>query len=122
MGCKNPPCHSRTSWRFNCNYNSQDVQGGCAPEDVAGTALSYIYCCGFISNKLGLHARAAALFVQVANRFTADIFVKKNAQEVNGKSIMGVMMLAAACGSKIVINAKGRAAKDAIAGLEALIE
>ena len=84
--------------------------------------ISYAKKTFTINNKLGLHARAAALFVQVANRFTADIFVKKNAQEVNGKSIMGVMMLAAACGSKIMVNAKGRDAKDAIAALGALIE
>ncbi|MEK7689378.1 MAG: HPr family phosphocarrier protein, partial [Deltaproteobacteria bacterium] len=56
---------------------------------------SYIKKTFTIGNKLGLHARAAAQFVQAANKFGADIFVEKNGQEVNGKSIMGVMMLAA---------------------------
>ena len=73
-------------------------------------------------NKLGLHARAAAQFVEAANKFGADIFVEKDGQEVNGKSIMGVMMLAAGCGSKIIIKANGVDAKDAIAVLQALID
>lgn len=75
-----------------------------------------------IENKLGLHARAAAQFVQAANKFAADIFVEKDGQEVNGKSIMGVMMLAAACGTRITIKAKGDDAKAAIVALQALIE
>ena len=83
---------------------------------------SYIKKTFTIGNKLGLHARAAAQFVQAANKFGADIFVEKNGQEVNGKSIMGVMMLAAGCGSKIIIKANGVDAKDAIAVLQALID
>lgn len=75
-----------------------------------------------IENKLGLHARAAAQFVQAANKFSADIFVEKDGQEVNGKSIMGVMMLAAACGSKVVVKAKGADAKEAMRALQTLIE
>lgn len=82
---------------------------------------SYIKKTFTIVNKLGLHARAAAQFVSAANKFGADIFVEKDGQEVNGKSIMGVMMLAAGCGSKIVIKANGVDAKDAIAVLQALI-
>ncbi|MCB1770418.1 MAG: HPr family phosphocarrier protein, partial [Candidatus Competibacteraceae bacterium] len=53
-----------------------------------------------IINKLGLHARAAAKFVTLASRFDADIRLLRNGREVNGKSIMGVMMLAAACGTR----------------------
>lgn len=83
---------------------------------------SYIKKTFTIVNKLGLHARAAAQFVEAANKFGADIFVEKDGQEVNGKSIMGVMMLAAGCGSKIVIKANGVDAKDAIAVLQALID
>ncbi|HBR16696.1 MAG: hypothetical protein A3G39_09435 [Deltaproteobacteria bacterium RIFCSPLOWO2_12_FULL_43_16] len=75
-----------------------------------------------IKNKLGLHARAAAQFVQAANKFNADIFVEKDGQEVSGKSIMGIMMLAAACGSKVIVTAKGADAKEAIQTLQALIE
>lgn len=75
-----------------------------------------------IENKLGLHARAAAQFVQAANKFAADIFVEKDGQEVNGKSIMGVMMLAAACGSKVIVKAKGADAKEAIQTLQTLIQ
>lgn len=82
---------------------------------------SYIKKAFTIENKLGLHARAAAQFVQAANRFSADIFVEKDGQEVNGKSIMGVMMLAAACGSKIIVKARGEDAKEAIAAIGALI-
>ena len=82
---------------------------------------SYIKMTFTISNKLGLHARAAAQFVQAANKFGADIFVEKDGQEVSGKSIMGIMMLAAACGNQIVIKAKGEDAKEAIAVLGALI-
>lgn len=75
-----------------------------------------------IKNKLGLHARAAAQFVQAANKFNADIFVEKDGQEVSGKSIMGIMMLAAACGSKVIVTAKGVDAKEAMQTLQALIE
>ena len=83
---------------------------------------SYIKKTFTIVNKLGLHARAAAQFVEAANKFGADIFVEKDGQEGNGKSIMGVMMLAAGRGSKIVIKANGVDAKDAIAVLQVLID
>jgi len=75
-----------------------------------------------IKNKLGLHARAAALFVQAASRFDADIFVAKNGQEVNGKSIMGILILAAAQGSEIVVRADGTDADGALLTLGSLIE
>jgi len=83
---------------------------------------SYIRKTFTIVNKLGLHARAAAQFVQLANKFAADIFVEKDGQEVSGKSIMGIMMLAAACGTQIIVKAKGQDAQEAILALQTLIE
>jgi len=74
-----------------------------------------------VRNKLGLHARPAALFVQIANKYDAEISVKKGRQLVNGKSIMGIMMLAASRGSKICIIAKGDDAQEAVADLERLV-
>lgn len=74
-----------------------------------------------VKNKLGLHARPASLFVQIANKYDAEISVKKGGQIVNGKSIMGIMMLAAAKGSKIHIIAKGEDAQKAIDELEKLV-
>lgn len=74
-----------------------------------------------VKNKLGLHARPAALFVQIANKYDAQISVKKGKQLVNGKSIMGLMMLAATRGSKIQIIAKGDDAQEAIEELEKLV-
>jgi phosphocarrier protein len=74
-----------------------------------------------IVNKLGLHARAAAKFVTLASSFASDIRVSRNGQEVNGKSIMGVMMLAASKGSEITLVADGEDESDAIAGLAELI-
>jgi phosphotransferase system HPr (HPr) family protein len=73
-----------------------------------------------ILNKLGIHARPAAQFVKTANRFQSDIFVEKDGEEVDGKSIMGLMMLAAGHGSVISVTADGvdaDAALDAIADL-----
>jgi phosphocarrier protein len=60
-----------------------------------------------IVNKLGLHARPAALFVKTAGKFKSEVWVRKDDLEVNGKSIMGVMMLAAECGSDIVLRIEG---------------
>jgi len=74
-----------------------------------------------IQNKLGLHARASSFFVQEANRFEAEIFVKKDGEEVNGKSILGVLMLAAPKGAEITLRAEGADAADAIDALGALI-
>ncbi len=70
-----------------------------------------------IPNKLGLHARAASLFVQLANRYESDIYVSRNGQEVNGKSIMGILILAAAKGSVITLKISGA---DATAAMESL--
>jgi phosphocarrier protein HPr len=75
-----------------------------------------------VSNKLGIHARPAALFVKTANRFTCDIFVEKDGEKVNGKSIMGLMMLAAGPGSRLTIHALGQDASQALAELETLIK
>jgi phosphotransferase system HPr (HPr) family protein len=74
-----------------------------------------------ISNKQGLHARPAALFVQMANKFDSSITVSKEDQEVNGKSIMGILMLAAEKDSEILITAEGDDAKEAIEALEELL-
>jgi phosphocarrier protein HPr len=75
-----------------------------------------------IINKLGLHARAAAKFVTVAARFGADIKVCRDGREVNGKSIMGVMMLAAARGAHLELWAAGEDAEQALDSLETLIQ
>ena len=74
-----------------------------------------------VSNKLGVHARPAAMFVKIANRFTCNIFVEKDGEKVNGKSIMGLMMLAAGPGSKLTVHAEGHDASAAIADLELLM-
>ncbi|MGD8557613.1 MAG: HPr family phosphocarrier protein [Chromatiales bacterium] len=74
-----------------------------------------------IINKLGLHARAASKFVTVANRYNAEIHVRKDSQRVNAKSIMGVMMLAASQGTGIRIEAEGEDAEAAIDALEELV-
>jgi phosphotransferase system HPr (HPr) family protein len=74
-----------------------------------------------VKNKQGLHARPAAVFVQIANKFDARITVKRNNEEVNGKSIMGILMLGAEKGSLITIEAEGNDAELAIFELERLI-
>jgi len=74
-----------------------------------------------IINKLGLHARAAAKFVQTVNQFESEVGVCKDGKEVNGKSIMGLMMLAAAAGTRLVITAKGREAEALLDALEDLM-
>jgi len=75
-----------------------------------------------VLNKLGIHARPAAMFVKTANRFACDIFVEKDGEKINGKSIMGLMMLAAGPGSKLTIHAIGADAPAAIAEIEALVK
>ena len=74
-----------------------------------------------IVNKYGLHARPAAEFVKVAARFTSGVMVRKDGMEVNGKSIMGMMMLAAEQGSQLTIICDGEDAAQALDALEALI-
>lgn len=75
-----------------------------------------------IKNKLGLHARAAAQLVQTANRFHADVTVEKEGQQVNGKSIMGILMLAAPRGSRITVEVNGEDAAGAMEAIGRLIE
>ena len=74
-----------------------------------------------IINKLGLHARASAKLTQTANQFTSEVWVSRNGRRVNAKSIMGVMMLAAAKGAVIELETKGEDEAEAMAALEALI-
>ena len=74
-----------------------------------------------VTNKLGVHARPAAMFVKTANRFECDVFVIKDQEKVNGKSIMGLMMLAAGPGSKLTLQACGPGATEALKELEDLL-
>lgn len=74
-----------------------------------------------VKNKQGLHARPAALFVQVANRYDATIKVLKDDQVVNGKSIMGILMLAAERDSEVIIVAEGNDSEEAIRELENIL-
>ena len=74
-----------------------------------------------IINKLGLHARASAKLTQTAGQFDSDVWLSRNGRRVNAKSIMGVMMLAAAKGSRVVIETHGRDECEAMRALEALI-
>jgi len=75
-----------------------------------------------VSNKLGVHARPAAMFVKVANRFECDIYVEKDGETVNGKSIMGLMMLAAGPGCRLRVRASGTDAVQALGEIEALLK
>lgn len=74
-----------------------------------------------VKNKQGLHARPAALFVQIANKFDSRIIVRRNKEEVNGKSIMGILMLGAEKGSSITIEADGEDANLAMLELEKIV-
>jgi len=74
-----------------------------------------------VVNKLGIHARPAAVFAKTANKFKADVFVEKDGETINAKSIMGLMMLAAGPGSKLLIVANGPDAEDAVKAIEELI-
>jgi len=75
-----------------------------------------------VTNKLGIHARPAAQFVKTASRFSCDIQVEKDDEQADGKSIMGLMMLAAGHGSVLTITAEGDDADDALTALGGLIE
>lgn len=74
-----------------------------------------------VSNKQGIHARPASQFVKIASRYECDIYVEKDGERINGKSIMGLMMLAAGHGSKIKIHAQGNDAAQALKELEGLV-
>jgi len=75
-----------------------------------------------IKNRLGLHARAASQFVQVATKYGSEVFVRKGEQEVNGKSIMGILILAASKGSEITVRTEGEDADQALNALGELID
>jgi phosphocarrier protein HPr len=75
-----------------------------------------------VVNKLGVHARPAAMFVKIASRYSCDIFVEKDGERVNGKSIMGLMMLAAGPGSRLKVIAEGGDALAAVNELDALLK
>jgi phosphocarrier protein HPr len=90
-----------------------------SPPDIAAPEVNR---CLRIRNRLGLHARAAVKFVQLAARFKSEIKVRKDGQEVNGKSIMGLLTLVAALGMEIVVAAEGPDAGDAVEALAALID
>ena len=75
-----------------------------------------------ITNKLGIHARPAAQFVKTANRFEAEITVEKDGEEIDGKSIMGLMMLAAGHGSTLIISTEGTQEQEALDALDALVQ
>lgn len=73
-----------------------------------------------VQNKMGIHARPAAMIVRITNKFKADVFVEKDDEQVNGKSIMGLMMLAAGKGSKVRFVATGEDAGQMLAELDTL--
>ncbi len=75
-----------------------------------------------IQNELGLHARAATKLVQLASKYPCELTVSKDGHEVNGKSIMGVLMLVASKGTTVTLRAKGDRAADAVAAIAALID
>ena len=73
-------------------------------------------------NRLGLHARAAAKFVHTTSRFSAQVLVRHNDEEVNGKSILGLLLLAAPCGSRLTITASGDDEEPVLAAVQALVQ
>ena len=75
-----------------------------------------------IRNRMGLHARPAAMFVRIASRFRSEVWVAKEGEQINGKSIMGLMMLAAGQGSKLTIKCEGPDADKVMEELEELIQ
>jgi phosphocarrier protein HPr len=74
-----------------------------------------------VINRLGLHARPAAMFVKVCSKHRSDVWVEKDGEQVNGKSIMGLMMLAAGHGSKLRVTAEGADAEKAVSEIEAIV-
>ena len=93
-----------------------------ASPDAAAAAAATARRVAKICNQRGLHARAAARFVKTAHGFDAEIWVRKNGTVVSGRSIMGLMMLAAASGAELEISAAGRAADVAVRTLAHLVE
>jgi phosphocarrier protein HPr len=96
------------------SYAPPDARGGGAHKTFRASVA--------IVNRRGLHARAAAKFVKVAEQFVAEVEVAKDDMVVPGTSIMGLMVLAAALGSQLEIRARGREAQAALAALVALVE
>ena len=75
-----------------------------------------------IINRLGLHARAAAQLVKLANQFTSEIMIEKDGESVNAKSIMGILMLAAVCGTEISVQIEGPDAEKAMTAIEQMVD
>jgi phosphocarrier protein HPr len=73
-----------------------------------------------VANKVGIHARPAAMFVKIASRFEAEIFLEKDGERINGKSIMGLLMLAAGPGCKLTLEVSGSDADQAVKEIEEL--
>ena len=88
-----------------------------SPAPEGAVVRTFVIC-----NKKGLHARASAKFVQTVEKFAADVIVRRNGDTVGGTSIMGLMMLAAAPGTSITIQATGREATEVVEALAALID
>ena len=99
------------------NATSSDAATGTQPSQDAGVLSRDIP----ITNKRGLHARASAKFVQMVERFQADITVTRNGETVGGASIMGLMMLAAGIGTSIKVTAKGPEAQAALDAITELV-
>lgn len=75
-----------------------------------------------VQNRLGLHARPSAQFVKLCSKFRCEVWVEKDGEQVNGKSIMGLMMLAAGLGSQLTVTCEGAEAEKALAEIQALID
>ena len=105
------------------NADVPDAPSTCSPNPCSGnTADAAATPGGRSAIRRGLHARAAALFVKTAHRFEAEIWVRKNGNCVSGRSIMGLMMLAAASGAELQIAAAGPDADSAVETLARLVE
>ena len=88
--------------------------------DLSSTASQQLVKELVVQNKMGIHARPAAMIVRITNKFKSDVFVEKDEEQVNGKSIMGLMMLAAGKGSKVKFIVSGIDALPMLTELEAL--
>lgn len=100
------------------DHATEEANGGATGDGKDGAIRRGVTIC----NRRGLHARAAARFVKLADGYGAEITVVKNGSSVSGRSIMGLMMLAAGPGTTIELWARGHDAEDAVAALAALVE
>ena len=98
------------------------MNDGSVDQTAAGSPVTVVRRVATICNQRGLHARAAARFVKTATQFDAEVWVRKNGTEVSGRSIMGLMMLAAAPGTAVELAATGPQAEAAVTALANLIE